>query len=67
MPVFLVGGLAVQMSQEMALTPAHVGLAVAVYFGVTAVGSLPSGAVVERFGSAVTARLAIAGQIAFAV
>jgi MFS family permease len=35
------------------------GLAVAVYFGLSALASVPAGAVVERFGAAVTARVGI--------
>jgi len=58
-PVFLVGGLAVQISRELHLTPASLGLAVAVYFGVTALGSLPVGSLVERYGAARTGRVAI--------
>ncbi len=59
MPVFLVGGLAVQISRDLHLTPASLGLAVAVYFGVTAIGSLPVGGLVERYGPARTGRAAI--------
>jgi MFS family permease len=59
MPVFLVGGLAVQISRELGLSAAALGLAVAVYFGVTAASAVPVGRLVERFGSAVTARLGI--------
>ncbi|GII26339.1 hypothetical protein Pme01_59360 [Planosporangium mesophilum] len=59
MPVFLVGGLAVQISHDLGLTPAGLGLAVAVYFGVTAIGSLPVGALVERYGPGRTGRTAI--------
>jgi nitrate/nitrite transporter NarK len=59
MPVFLVGGLAVQISGDLGLTRAGLGLAVAVYFGVTALGSLPVGALVERLGSARTGRAAV--------
>jgi MFS family permease len=59
MPVFLVGGLAVQISRDLHLTPASLGLAVAVYFGVTAVGSLPVGGLVERYGPARTGRVAV--------
>jgi|GEM_PF-121717 len=60
MPVFLVGGLAVQISRDLHLTPATLGLAVTVYFGVTAFGSLPVGALVGRYGPARTARAAVA-------
>jgi MFS family permease len=58
-PVFLVGGLAVQMGAELGFSPAGLGLAVAVYFGVSALASVPAGGLVERFGAVVIARLAI--------
>ncbi|MFI7279803.1 MFS transporter [Micromonospora chersina] len=59
LPVFLVGGLAVQMGDDLDFTPARLGLAVSVYFGVSALASVPSGALVERYGSAVVARAGI--------
>src|SRR5262249_50857382 len=59
MPVFLVGGLAVQISRDLHLTPASLGLAVAVYFGATAIGCRPVGGPVERYGPARTGRVAI--------
>jgi MFS family permease len=59
MPVFLVGGLAVQISRDLRLTPATLGLVVAVYFGVTAIGSMPVGGLVERYGPARSSRVAI--------
>jgi predicted MFS family arabinose efflux permease len=59
MPVFLVGGLSVQIADDLHLTPATLGLAVAVYFAVTALGSFPIGLVVERFGAARTAQVGI--------
>jgi MFS family permease len=59
MPVFLLGGLAVQAGAELGFSPAGLGGAVAIYFGVSALTSVPAGALVERFGAAVTARLAI--------
>jgi len=58
-PVFLVGGLAVQIGDDLAFSPAGLGLAVAAYFGVSALASVPSGALVERLGTAVTARAGI--------
>ncbi|HEX8628582.1 MAG TPA: MFS transporter [Catenuloplanes sp.] len=58
-PVFLVGGLAVQIGAELAFSPAGLGLAVSVYFGVSAVASVPAGRLVERFGPAGVARVAI--------
>jgi predicted MFS family arabinose efflux permease len=70
-PVFLVGGLAVQISHDVHLGAAGLGLAVAVYFGITALGSLPVGTLVERLGSARTGRaavlLAVASMAAIAV
>jgi len=71
LPVFLVGGLAVQMSADLGFSPAGLGLAVAVYFGVSALASVPSGALVERYGPNVVARagilLAAASLLAIAV
>jgi MFS family permease len=58
-PVNLVGGLAVQISDELSLTPAGIGLAVSVYYGVTAFASVPIGRVVEKQGPARTSRIAI--------
>jgi len=59
LPVFLVGGLAVQMGDELGFSPAGLGLAVAVYFGIGALASVPAGSVVERYGGALVARAAI--------
>jgi predicted MFS family arabinose efflux permease len=58
-PVFLLGGLAVQIGAELDFSPAGLGGAVAIYFGVSALTSVPAGALVERYGPAVTARTAI--------
>ncbi len=59
LPVFLVGGLAVQMREDLGFSPAGLGLVVSVYFGVGALASVPSGALVERWGGAVVARAGI--------
>ncbi|WP_089154542.1 MFS transporter [Micromonospora sp. NBS 11-29] len=59
LPVFLVGGLAVQLGAELGFSPTGLGLAVSVYFGVSALASVPSGALVERYGPAPVARVAI--------
>ncbi|MCA2214589.1 MFS transporter [Jidongwangia harbinensis] len=58
-PVFLVGGLAVQIGDELGFSPAGLGLAVSAYFGASALASVPAGAVVERYGSTRVARYAI--------
>jgi MFS family permease len=59
-PVFLVGGLAVQISDDLRFSPAGLGLAVSAYFGASAVASIPAGALVERFGAARVSRAGIA-------
>ncbi|MGC4895600.1 MFS transporter [Micromonospora sp. DT31] len=59
LPVFMVGGLAVQLGDELGFSPAGLGLLVSVYFGVSALTSVPSGALVERYGPAPVARVAI--------
>jgi MFS family permease len=60
LPVFLVGGLAVQIGDELHFSPAGLGLAVSVYFGVSALASVPAGTLVERNGPTTMARAAIA-------
>ena len=55
-PVFLVGGLAVQIG----FTPGGLGLAVSAYFGASALASVPAGSLVERYGETRTARAGIA-------
>ncbi|MBQ0992978.1 MFS transporter [Micromonospora sp. PSH03] len=59
LPVFLLGGLAVQMGTDLGFSPAGLGLAVSVYFGISALASVPSGRLVERYGPAVVARCGI--------
>ncbi len=61
LPVFLTGGLAVQISAELGFDPAGLGLVVALFFGVSALASLPCGWLVERFGSGTTSRVAVVG------
>src|SRR3954454_14093041 len=58
-PVFLVGGLAVQIGDELGFSPAGLGLAVSAYFGASALSSVPAGAVVERYGPTRIARAGI--------
>ena len=59
-PVFLVGGLAVQIGNELRFSPAGLGLAVSAYFGASALASVPAGALVERYGSTAVSRCGIA-------
>lgn len=61
LPVFLTGGLAVQISAELGFDPAGLGLAVALFFGVSAFAALPAGWLVERYGSGPTSRVGVLG------
>ncbi len=58
-PVFLVGGLAVQIGDELGFSPAGLGLAVSAYFGVSALASVPAGFLVERYGATLISRAGI--------
>jgi MFS family permease len=58
-PVFLVGGLAVQIGDELGFSPAGLGLAVSAYFGASALASVPAGALAERYGPTLVSRAAI--------
>jgi MFS family permease len=58
-PVFLVGGLVVQISDELGFSPAGLGLAVALYFAAGALCSLPAGWLVERYGDRLTSRAGV--------
>ncbi|HEY8534109.1 MAG TPA: MFS transporter [Micromonospora sp.] len=60
LPVFLVGGLAVQLAEDLHFSPAGLGLAVSIYFATSAVASLPAGYLVERLGPRMAAQIAIA-------
>jgi MFS family permease len=64
LPVFLTGGLAVQISAELGFDPSGLGLVVALFFGISALASLPCGWLVERYGSGTTSRLAVLGAAA---
>lgn len=61
LPVFLTGALSVQLTSELGFDPSGLGLVVALYFGVSALFSLPVGMVVERVGSRLTSRIAVVG------
>lgn len=58
-PVFLVGGLAVQIGRELGFSPAGLGVVVALYFAAGALCSIPAGALVERFGDRLTSRAGV--------
>ncbi len=61
LPVFLTAALTVQISAELGFDPAGLGLVVALYFGTSALLSLPVGRLVERWGGVVTSRTAVLG------
>lgn len=50
-PVFLLGALAVLLRDELDLSPQRLGFAVALFFAVAALGSLPAGRIADRFGA----------------
>ncbi|MGD9526577.1 MFS transporter [Pseudonocardia sp.] len=64
LPVFLTGGLAVQIGAELGFDPAGLGLIVALFFGVSALASLPGGWLVERYGPVATSRIGVLGAAA---
>nr|WP_277606053.1 MFS transporter [Glycomyces sp. L485] len=59
MPVFLFGGLAVQIADELHMSIGAIGLVAGLYFAASAVTAVPSGHVVERFGAPNVARLGV--------
>ena len=59
-PAFLTGGLAVQIRAEFGFGEGALGLAVAVFFALSALASVASGRLVERVGSFLGMRLAAA-------
>lgn len=60
MPVFLFGGLAVQITEELGMGVGSIGLIVGLYFAVCGLTAVPSGHLVERFGAPLVARGAVA-------
>jgi MFS family permease len=64
LPVFLTGGLAVQMRGELGFGAAALGLAVAAFFACSSLTSAFMGRVVERIGAHRGMRLAAAGSAA---
>lgn len=50
LPIFMLGGLAVFMREELALSDSLLGLMVAVYFGASSLASLPGGRLAELRG-----------------
>ena len=57
-PVFLTGGMSVQIRGDLDFSLAALGLATSVFFGASALGSAPFGRVVDRVGSRRAMRVA---------
>jgi MFS family permease len=64
LPAYVVGGLAVQLRADLDFGEGRLGLAVAVFFAASALGSAPFGRLVERIGAY---RGTVAGTVAAAV
>lgn len=60
LPLFLFGGLAVQIAGELRMSVSAIGWMSGLYFAVSALTTVPSGKLVDRFGALITARVAIA-------
>jgi len=58
-PVFLLGGLAVQIGDELHFDPAGLGVAVSLYFACSALIAIPAGWLVERYGDRPTSRAGV--------
>jgi MFS family permease len=63
LPAYVVGGLAVQLRADLDFGEGRLGLAVAVFFAASALGSAPFGRLVERIGAY---RGTVAGTVAAA-
>jgi MFS family permease len=59
LPVFLLGGQSVLVAEELGFDAGGLGLAVSAFFTVSAVASVPTGRLVERFGPTITTRAGI--------
>jgi MFS family permease len=62
LPVFLLGGLAVFIRDELGFGQTRLGAAVSLYFGTSALASVPGGRVGERLGAGRAMTLAAAGS-----
>lgn len=51
LPAYLVGALAVQIRDDLDISPAEIGVGAAILFGVTAILSTPMGALVQKRGT----------------
>jgi MFS family permease len=59
LPVFLLGGLSVLVARELGFDAAQLGIAVSAFFTVSALTSVPTGRLVERYGATWTTRAGV--------
>lgn len=64
LPVFLLGAMAVLMRRDLGFTESGLGLAVAIFFAASALGSMPGGRLAERYGARRALIWATAGSTA---
>lgn len=62
LPVFLLGGLAVQVRAELGVPVSVIGLAVSLFFGTSALAARPLSRVTERLGPTAAMRIAAVGS-----
>jgi MFS family permease len=58
-PIFVVSSLATIIQRDISFTPSDLGIVVAVYYVSAALGSLPNGWIVSRFGPAMPTRIGV--------
>ncbi|WP_342778784.1 MFS transporter [Phytoactinopolyspora halophila] len=63
LPAFLLGGLAVLIREELQFSEARLGIAVAVFFALAAIGAAPAGHLADRVGARRVLRLGLAAAV----
>lgn len=60
LPIFLLGGLSIFMAPELGFRPSQLGVAVSLFFGVSAISATPAGRLGDRYPPSVGVRLGVA-------
>ena len=60
LPIFLLGGLSIFMAPELGFRPSELGLAVSLFFGVSAISAAPAGRLGDRYPPSVGLRIGVA-------
>lgn len=60
LPIFLLGGLSIFMAPELGFRPSQLGLAVSMFFGISAISATPAGRLGDRFPPSVGVRIGVA-------